>query len=214
MKLGTFESYERYVEVQRKTILSRCRSHAFFTWKEVENDCNFLKSKWPDWESRQITGICHGARNGLESDEFAKHFHGSTVIGTDLFPNSGRSTEWHRSKTQVVAWDFSKVNQDWVGAMDFVYTNSLDHSSNPEETLTTWLGQLKPTGLLMIQWNNYGDAISRGDCFVCSVPELEQLVGKIGTHVTTFENVCEKNRRNPMASKLLTSKTVVVARRA
>jgi hypothetical protein len=212
LKLGTFNSYGQYVAVQKRTILTRAGSHAFFTWKEIENDANYLKNHWPDWEFRVISGICHGARNGLESDEFAKHFPGSTVIGTDLFPNSGRSAEWHKSKTQVVAWDFSKVNPEWVGKMDFVYSNSLDHSSNPEETLATWIGQLKPDGLLLIQWGDYADAIHGGDCFVCSLPEMEQLVSKVGTHVATFENVCEKNRRNPMARKLLVSKTVVVAK--
>jgi len=43
-------------------------------------------------------------------------------------------------------------------------------------------------------------------------PNVAEIKARmVGTHVTTFENVCQKDRLNPMASKLLVSKTVVVS---
>lgn len=211
MLLGKFDTYEAYVAAQRKSIHSRHYHHAFFTWVEIRNCCEFAKARWGH-DGKGCRGICHGARNGLESDEFTLDFEGSTVIGTDLFPFSGTSREWG-GKSEVVEWDFSKVNPEWTGKMDFVYSNSLDHSSDPEATLKTWMGQLKPTGLLFLQWSDcLASGIHRGDCFVCDVPELERMVARVGFHLTTWENDCPYDRTNPMACRALKTRTIVGTR--
>jgi hypothetical protein len=51
----------------------------------------------------------------------------------------------------MVIWDFQKVNPDWVGKMDFVYSNSLDQAMDPKAALSAWAGQLAPGGRIYIE---------------------------------------------------------------
>ena len=92
---------------------------------------------------REIWGICHGARNGFEQNFFNKTF-GFNVIGTDI---SDTATRFENS----VVWDFHDENPDWIGKYDFVYSNSLDQGWRPKQALTSWLGQLKPDGVLYLE---------------------------------------------------------------
>jgi len=64
--------------------------------------------------------------------------------------------------------------------MDFVYSNSLDHSCCPEVTLQTWLQQTKPTGFLTVRWGVRETRVKRGDCFSCTQQELIDMINKIG----------------------------------
>jgi hypothetical protein len=50
-----------------------------------------------------------------------------------------------------VQWDFRNVNVDWIAANYFVYIHSLDQSWRRKIAPQTWLGQLKPNGLLIIE---------------------------------------------------------------
>lgn len=201
MKATKFNSYDEYISTQRRTILRRRHRHAFFTWMEVKVACDWMKSKWDGWESRQIKGVCHGARNGLESDEFLKNFPGSSVIGTDLFPFCGNSGEW-RGATEVVQCDFAIQKPEWIGSFDFVYSNSLDHAQDAEACLKTWLDQLRPDGFLVLQWHDCFDTHS-GDCFVCTSEELVAMLGKVGEFKEKIHSKCPYQRRNPISARAL-----------
>jgi SAM-dependent methyltransferase len=88
-------------------------------------------------------GICHGARNGYEVAKL-RELTGAEVIGTDI---SDTATQF----PNMVVWDFHEVNPEWVGAFDFVYTNSLDQAMQPDKALAAWAGQLKPGGVIFIE---------------------------------------------------------------
>ncbi|MCB9958390.1 MAG: hypothetical protein H6843_07310 [Rhodospirillaceae bacterium] len=92
---------------------------------------------------RPLRGLCHGARNGFEQ-AYLRKTAGYDATGTDI---SDTATQFEHS----VVWDFHDVNPDWVGAFDFVYSNSLDQSWKPRGALVTWLNQLKDDGLLLIE---------------------------------------------------------------
>jgi SAM-dependent methyltransferase len=88
-------------------------------------------------------GICHGARNGYEVGKL-RALTGGDVIGTDI---SDTATQF----PNMVVWDFHKVNPDWAGAFDFVYTNSLDQAMEPDRALASWAQQLAPGGCIFIE---------------------------------------------------------------
>ena len=146
-------------------------------------------------ESKETKGICHGARNGLESDEFKKHFPIANIIGTDLNPMQGKGA-YYTPITEIVKWDFSKENPVWIGNMDWVYSNSLDHSATPEETIKTWIHQLKPTGFLFLQWLLENGGVKSGDCFSCSAHELIRMINRTGIAVVTDIIYLQQSRRN------------------
>jgi len=93
---------------------------------------------------RKIVGICHGTRNGFEQNFLRSLSDNLDVIGTDI---SDTATDYENS----VQWDFHDTNDAWTNKQDFVYTNSLDQSWQPHAAVETWLSQLKPDGLLVIE---------------------------------------------------------------
>ena len=92
----------------------------------------------------KITGLCHGSRNGFEQNFLRSLSPKFEVFGTDI---SETANDYENS----VVWDFHDINEEWVGNFEFIYTNSLDQSWQPKVALQTWLSQLKPNGILVIE---------------------------------------------------------------
>lgn len=92
----------------------------------------------------KLVGVCHGVRSGLENS-FIESFlpSGSKVYGTDISP----TVEGTPNGIQL---DFHNPLPEWVGAPDFIYSNSLDQSINPQLALSIWLQSLKVDGRLFI----------------------------------------------------------------
>jgi hypothetical protein len=169
-----FRDYESYVDAQRKTVARR-QMGPYFT------DCEMLRiSKWLRMHGVRVKeGICHGARNGLECDELLRHFPQARIFGTDLFPHSGKSIH-SRGKSDVVEWDFNKPNECWLNKFQLIYSNSLDHAMDPEETLKVWLAQLAWDGVIFVQWNRSDLAADGGDCFGATPLEMIDLCRSVG----------------------------------
>ena len=49
-------------------------------------------------------------------------------------------------------WDFHEIKKEWRGAVDFIYTNSLDHAYDPQKAVRTWIQCLNENGLCFIEW--------------------------------------------------------------
>lgn len=190
MELLKFKDKSHYENVQLATVRMR-KKRASFRLGEIRLSCEWLKSH-SITDSNGVKGLCHGVRSGLESDVFLRYFPLATIIGTDLFPMEGA---YYKSLTPVVKWNFSEVNPDWIGKMDFVYSNSLDHSDCPETTIRIWLEQIKPTGFLLLRWGLHGfEKARRGDCFTASYQELADIINRIGRVVNVIK--LYKSRKN------------------
>lgn len=92
-------------------------------------------------------GLCHGTRQGVEQAWFSKRL-GCRVIGTEISDTASQYPN-------TVEWDFHEENPDWVGKADFVYSNALDHAYDPDRALNTWMRQLKPSGLCIIEHSKW-----------------------------------------------------------
>jgi len=115
-------------------------------------------------------GICHGARNGFEVNEFRKY--GNSVIGTDISDTA--------KKYGLVQWDFHHQKKIWIEQFDFVYTNSLDHSHTPRWAIRRFMEQLKPGGKCVIHTpDNFANLQhgNPGDCFGATVEEMMDMLG-------------------------------------
>jgi len=88
-------------------------------------------------------GICHGTRRGKEQEWFVK-FLGCEVIGTEI---SETATMFPRT----IQWDFHETKPEWLESVDFIYSNSFDHSYDPEKCLNAWMKCVKPGGLCIIE---------------------------------------------------------------
>lgn len=139
--LHKYSSYEEYVQVQ-------------IHWNKVK-----INRVWADEATlirvkdilveefgvnNKIKGICHGVRNGYEQNFLRCLSDNIEVIGTDI-------SETAKNFDNSIQWDFHNANDAWLGNQDFIYTNSLDQSWQPHVAVQTWLSQLKPNGLLIIE---------------------------------------------------------------
>ena len=102
-----------------------------------------LEAVAQDIQKRGFTrGICHGARNGYEVRWLADRLN-VDVIGTDISDTA--------PQFGLVVHDFHEPRREWVGAFDFVYTNSLDQALDPQKALDTWADQLTPKGCIYVE---------------------------------------------------------------
>lgn len=117
-------------------------------------------------------GICHGTRRGVEQQWFSVHL-GCPVLGTDIsdtaeqFPNT-------------IEWDFHEVKPEWIGAADFIYSNSFDHAYDPAKCLDAWMSCLKSNGLLVIEHSTDDIASRESDPFGAPIQVMPYLVLKWG----------------------------------
>ena len=50
-----------------------------------------------------------------------------------------------------IQWDFHKTKDEWIDSVDFIYSNSFDHSYDPEGCLNAWMGCVRPGGLCILE---------------------------------------------------------------
>lgn len=117
-------------------------------------------------------GLCHGTRRGLEQQWFSEQL-GCPVLGTEI---SETATEF----PNTIQWDFHEVKPEWIGAVDFIYSNSFDHAYDPAKCLDAWVSCLKPNGMVIIE-HSTDDAVAReSDPFGAPLQLMPYLVLKWG----------------------------------
>jgi hypothetical protein len=184
MRLIKFSSYQEYLDAQELRSKSlRRRSH--FLPREIYRVCEYIKRK----DLVIADGVCHGARTGLEVDEFKKWLPVS-MFGTDLFPKQ-------TGNSKVVQWDFNRPKGKWRRRFDLIYSNSLDHSPDPERTLQVWMNQLTSSGLLVLQWSSRHTRVRKADCFGGSLLDYLRLINLRGvTQDLIYTSVRRRRRRS------------------
>jgi len=109
----------------------------------VEENIRFLSDFLRTELRKPEFGICHGTRRGKEQEWFRKYL-GINVIGTEI---SSTATQF----PHTIQWDFHDVKPEWNKSVDFIYSNSLDHSYDPEKCLNAWMQCLKPKGVCILE---------------------------------------------------------------
>ena len=51
----------------------------------------------------------------------------------------------------TIQWDFHEVKPEWVNSVDFIYSNSFDHSYDPERCLNAWMSCIRPGGFCFLE---------------------------------------------------------------
>ena len=151
VKIYKYKDYEDYKETQiyynKKKI-----DKVWADEKTLEKISNFLKE---NISSNLIKGICHGSRNGFEQNFFNEKKDGFEVIGTDI-------SETAKDYKNSIVHDFHDEKKEWLENFDFVYSNSLDQSFDPQKALNTWLKQIKQGGYVIIEHSDQHGVVSSG----------------------------------------------------
>lgn len=165
---GSFD-YEKYRQIQNEGNKSKIES----VWV-IEENIAFLSNYIKVNIGMPHFGICHGTRRGKEQEWFKKYL-GCEVIGTEIsdtadkFPNT-------------IQWDFHDAKPEWIDATDFIYSNSFDHTYDPEKCLNTWMSCVKKGGVCILEHTSDHDpsGASELDPFGADIVLMPYLITKWG----------------------------------
>jgi hypothetical protein len=117
-------------------------------------------------------GLCHGTRRGYEQAWFSKYLN-CEVIGTEI---SDTATDF----PNTIMWDFHDMKEEWLSNVDFIYSNSFDHSYKPEECLNTWMSCLNKKGICILEHssNHLPERCSEVDPFIATLEYMPYLIAK------------------------------------
>jgi hypothetical protein len=165
---GSFD-YERYRSIQEQGNKTKIDQ----VWV-IEENIAFLA----DYLRKQLSdikfGICHGTRRGKEQEWFRKYLR-CEVIGTEL-------SETAKNFPHTICWDFHNTKPEWIGKVDFIYSNSFDHSYDPESCLNTWMRCLRVGGFCIIEHtsSHAPKAADELDPFGADIVQMPYLITKWG----------------------------------
>jgi len=134
---GNFD-YQKYVRIQVEGNHQKINN----VWVIREN-INFLSQYLMENLHELASGICHGTRRGYEQLWFRENLE-CDVIGTEI---SDTATQF----PFTIQWDFHDIKPEWIESFDFIYSNSLDHSYDPEMCIKNWMKCLKNEGVCIIE---------------------------------------------------------------
>jgi hypothetical protein len=139
MKLIKFDNYDEYKSTQAAA--NRQKFHNVFAeTEELRRIAEDLQGHVPD--ARR--GLCHGVRNGYEVRYLRGRVPGLDLVGTDI-------SETAAAIPNCIGWDMHEVKPEWVGATDFIYWNSWDHSYDPRLLFRRWTGCLSDRGRQVLE---------------------------------------------------------------
>jgi len=184
--------YEKYKSVQEEGNKRKLNS----VWVLEENIAflsDYLRSKIKDPKF----GICHGTRRGKEQEWFSKYL-GCKVIGTEIsstannFPNT-------------IQWDFHKAKSEWKSAADFIYSNSFDHTYDPENCLNTWISCIRIGGYCIIEHSSLHqpEGANQLDPFGADIVQMPYLITKWGNGNYGVRQILNAPAKNSKIDKLI-----------
>ena len=167
MKLHKYKDHEEYISIQEAGNIKKLDC-VFVNEKVVKTLSDYIKKniKNPSF------GICHGTRRGVEQKLFMEKT-GAKVIGTEISSTASQFPD-------TIQWDFHDIKDEWINNVDFIYSNSIDHSYDPEYALSQWLKCLKDNGLCFIEYTYFNKQFTKLDCFSSSSNEMKELIEKVG----------------------------------
>ena len=172
MKLYKYDNYQQYVEAQTEANVRKI-NHIWVhesTIKQIHQIKN----------SADII-LCHGTRNATEQKLFKQYFPNASILGTEISHTASKFD-------MTIQHDFHEELESHINKCDIVYSNSFDHSYDPEKSLRTWLNQLNSNGYMFLELMTRGIS-KKSDPLYISPLELEEMVVTIGGQVVSQLNV-------------------------
>ena len=91
------------------------------------------------------------------------------VIGTEI---SKTATQF----PHTIQWNFHDVKEKWIDNVDFIYSNSFDHTYDPVKCLDAWMSCIKKIGVCILEWGVGHAEDSEPSGFVATAEEYEELI--------------------------------------
>lgn len=184
MEIYEYKDYEEYKKIQVETNKSKlARGWSCFNKPGPRKTIiSEMATKYLGENSDDKDVICHGTRGGHEQQFFKSLYPNGNTIGTEISDTATRFP-------MTVEWDFTKQNSEWVNGFDIVYSNSFDHTIDPQETLRVWREQLKEGGFMFIEWSERQAIGNKNDPLKATFEEIEELVVEVGFEIVETQRI-------------------------
>jgi hypothetical protein len=93
------------------------------------------------------------------------------VIGTEI-------SDTAEQFPHTIQWDFHETRPEWINAVDFIYSNSLDHSYDPDKCLNAWMSCVKEDGICIIEHTSKHEHSTQLDPFGAHITQMPDLISK------------------------------------
>jgi hypothetical protein len=195
---GSFD-YEKYRKTQQDGNLKKIE----LTWV-IEGNIKFLSDYLTEFNDPTSFGICHGTRRGNEQKWFRQYLS-CEVIGTEISDSASQFPN-------TIQWDFHQANPEWEGKADFIYSNSFDHSYDPEACLNTWIDSLRIGGLCILEHSNLHapEGANELDPFGAEIELMPFLITKWTKGRFFVREILDAPEKNPSLKSL---QFIVIERR-
>jgi len=151
IKIHKYKDYEEYKQTQ--IYFNKQKINKVWADKDtLKIISDYLKK---NIKPELIKGLCHGSRNGFEQNFFNNELPKAKVLGTDI-------SETAKDYKDSIVHDFHEAKNDWINNFDFIYSNSLDQSYDPQRALKTWLNQIKKEGFIIIEHSDQHGVVASG----------------------------------------------------
>jgi len=155
MYLHKYKDYEDYK--YKQTLANKKKIN--LTWADpiiLHIVADFVMTRNPD----VAFGLCHGTRRGVEQMQLMQDFRffgkEVEVLGTEI---SDTATQF----PCTIEWDFHDVKDEWLNNVDFIYSNSIDHSYDPPKCLDAWMSCLNEAGVCILEWGDQHGKLGPND---------------------------------------------------
>jgi hypothetical protein len=136
-------------------------------WVKEEN-ISFLSEYIRSKVGQPNFGICHGTRRGKEQEWFRANL-ACDVIGTEISDTADQFPH-------TIQWDFHETKPEWINAVDFIYSNSFDHSHDPERCLNAWMSCINKNGMCILEHTSDHERATELDPFGAPVSLMPYLI--------------------------------------
>jgi hypothetical protein len=169
MKILGFETYEEYKQIQ-----VNANTLKFSQVYAEDPELKRIASHFLRYGRGEGLGLCHGVRNGYEVRKLRSLMPAINIIGTDISHTAEKVAN-------CIVWDMHEVRREWIGAVDFMYSNSWDHAYDPNLLFARWSQSLAPEGRLYLSYTDLHsekgvNENTKIDVVGCSLDELIRLV--------------------------------------
>lgn len=117
-------------------------------------------------------GICHGTRRGGEQLAFREYLS-CEVIGTEISDTASQFP-------YTIQWDFHEIKPEWLNAVDFIYSNSWDHSYDPDLLFRAWMSCVRTNGIMILEHSSAQEDVSQLDPLGMSLNSLCKYLELLG----------------------------------
>lgn len=179
MKLYSHKDYKEYKQAQTEANKKKIKN-SYVDKNSIKYLVDYYVEKFKNLPKKVL---CHGTRRGLEQQYF-KDFLGDgiEILGTEI---SDTATTY----ADTIEWDFHNVKHTWLNYYDIVYSNSFDHSYDPDKCIDQWMSCLNPNGVCIIEYSPVCDTkLTNVDCFAGSLDDYKKLISKKYTILDILDN--------------------------